>query len=190
MGQFPLEPALSKMLMSGIEIGCWEDIVSVAAMMAVENLFDRPSNPEQSKLAEIKHKQFFTQHGDHINMLFIYDSYMSQSKKGFADRWCLDNYLQLKSIEKARSVRQELVDIILKHHRNALNKKNPKSESSVDLVRKAIAITYYYHAARKTGERGRYKPINNDGSLANSIFIHPNSSLMLSEPKWVINLVI
>jgi HrpA-like RNA helicase len=33
MGQFPLEPALSKLILSGIEQGCWEEVVTIAAMV-------------------------------------------------------------------------------------------------------------------------------------------------------------
>jgi hypothetical protein len=44
MAEFPLEPALSKMLIVSNELGCTEEILTIVAMLSVENPFYRPKD--------------------------------------------------------------------------------------------------------------------------------------------------
>jgi ATP-dependent RNA helicase DHX8/PRP22 len=46
MAEFPLEPALSKMLIVSAELGCSEEILTIVAMLSVENPFYRPKDKE------------------------------------------------------------------------------------------------------------------------------------------------
>ena len=43
MAEFPLSPNLCKMLMMSSEIGCSDEILTVVAMISVENPFYRPT---------------------------------------------------------------------------------------------------------------------------------------------------
>ena len=42
MAEFPLEPNLSKMLILSVDLGCSEEILTITAMLSVENPFYRP----------------------------------------------------------------------------------------------------------------------------------------------------
>lgn len=44
MAEFPLEPQLSKILITSTELGCTDEILTVVAMLSVENPFYRPKD--------------------------------------------------------------------------------------------------------------------------------------------------
>jgi pre-mRNA-splicing factor ATP-dependent RNA helicase DHX15/PRP43 len=50
MAEFPLDPQLAKMMVASPEFGCSNEIVSVAAMLSVPNVFVRPK--EAAKAAD------------------------------------------------------------------------------------------------------------------------------------------
>lgn len=50
MAEFPLDPQLAKMMVAAPEFGCSNEIVSIAAMLSVPNVFVRPK--EAAKAAD------------------------------------------------------------------------------------------------------------------------------------------
>ena len=56
MAEFPLEPSLSKMLIVSAELGCSEEILTIVAMLSVENPFYRPK--DKAAQADMKKAKF------------------------------------------------------------------------------------------------------------------------------------
>merc|ERR1711937_50486 len=73
MAEFPLEPALSKMLMASVDLGCSEEIVTVVAMLSAQNIFFRPR--EKQAQADQRHAKFFQPEGDHITLYTVYEAW-------------------------------------------------------------------------------------------------------------------
>jgi len=44
MAEFPLDPNLSKMLLTSIDLGCSDEIVTIVAMLSVQSVFYRPKD--------------------------------------------------------------------------------------------------------------------------------------------------
>lgn len=44
MAEFPLEPQLSKMLLTAVDLGCVDEIITIIAMLTVQNVFYRPKD--------------------------------------------------------------------------------------------------------------------------------------------------
>jgi len=42
MAEFPLEPQLSKMMLTAVDLGCSEEIITIVSMLSVQNVFYRP----------------------------------------------------------------------------------------------------------------------------------------------------
>ena len=42
MSKYPLEPCLSRMLIESTKLGCGEDVLTIAAMLSVENVYYKP----------------------------------------------------------------------------------------------------------------------------------------------------
>lgn len=73
MAEFPLEPQLSKILIASVDLGCAEEILTVVAMLSVEQIFYRPK--EKQAQADMKKAKFFQPEGDHLTLLTVYQSW-------------------------------------------------------------------------------------------------------------------
>ena len=69
MAEFPLEPPLSKMLICSVELECAEEVLTVVAMLSVEQIFYRPK--EKQAQADQKRAKFFQPEGDHLTLLTV-----------------------------------------------------------------------------------------------------------------------
>lgn len=56
MAEFPLEPPLSKMLLTSIDFGCSEEIITIISMLSIPNIFYRPK--EKETIADQKKAKF------------------------------------------------------------------------------------------------------------------------------------
>jgi len=52
MAEFPLEPQQAKMLLTSVQLGCSSEILTIVAMLSVQNVFYRPK--EKQKIADQK----------------------------------------------------------------------------------------------------------------------------------------
>ena len=68
MSAFPLEPQLAKMLIVSPEFKCSNEILSVAAMLSVPNVFVRPSQASQRQAADAARAEFAHPDGDHLTL--------------------------------------------------------------------------------------------------------------------------
>lgn len=73
MAEFPLDPQLSKMLVAAPEYRCSNEVVSIAAMLSVPNVFVRPR--DQAKAADEARNAFAHVDGDHLTLLNVYHAY-------------------------------------------------------------------------------------------------------------------
>jgi pre-mRNA-splicing factor ATP-dependent RNA helicase DHX15/PRP43 len=73
MSELPLDPQMSKMLLSSPEYGCSNEILSIAAMLSVPAVTLRPK--ESQREADAAHAQFAHIDGDHLTLLNIYHAY-------------------------------------------------------------------------------------------------------------------
>jgi pre-mRNA-splicing factor ATP-dependent RNA helicase DHX15/PRP43 len=73
MSFFPLDPPLSRMLIESPKHGCSEEILTLAALLSVPPVFNRPYKGQVE--ADIAKRQFESQHGDHITLLNVYQAF-------------------------------------------------------------------------------------------------------------------
>ena len=107
MAEFPLEPSLSKMLIVSTDLGCSEEILTIVAMLSVENPFYRPK--EKAAQADMKKAKFNQAEGDHMTLLAVYQAWAASK---FSNPWCFENFIQSRSIRRAQDVRKQLVAIM------------------------------------------------------------------------------
>nr|GEV73047.1 pre-mRNA-splicing factor ATP-dependent RNA helicase DEAH1-like isoform X1 [Tanacetum cinerariifolium] len=108
-GEFPVDPMLSKMIVTSNKYKCSEEIISIAAMLSVGcSIFYRPKN--EKVLADNAHKNFHVGDvGDHIAMLNVYNGWKETE---FSTKWCYENYIQGRSMKRAREIRDQLKGIM------------------------------------------------------------------------------
>lgn len=110
MAEFPLDPMLARTLISGQELGVSDEVLSIAAMISVqESLFYRPR--ERRIQADEAKRSFIRSGGDHLSLLAVWEGWM---EAGFSTSWCYDNFIQAKSMRRARDIRDQLVSLMEK----------------------------------------------------------------------------
>jgi pre-mRNA-splicing factor ATP-dependent RNA helicase DHX15/PRP43 len=73
MSFFPLDPPIYKMLIESPKYGCSEEILTLAALLSVPQIFYRPYKKQQE--ADLAKRQFESPYGDHLTLLNVYEAY-------------------------------------------------------------------------------------------------------------------
>ena len=162
MSEFPMEPELAKVLIAAVEMGCAEEMMSIVAMLSVQNVFHRPKDKQQQ--ADQKKAKFHDPHGDILTLLNVYRSYR---ENGMSSSWCHENFIIMRQMRRCEEVRKQLVEI-MKRQRHKITSCGPHTDS----VRRAFCSGFFAHAARKDPQEG-YKTLVEGTPVS----MHPSSSL-------------
>ncbi|KAK6345275.1 hypothetical protein TWF718_007200 [Orbilia javanica] len=175
MAEFPTDPMLAKAILAADKYGCVEEVLSIISMLGEASaLFYRPKD---KKLYADQARNRFTnkQGGDHLTLLNIWNQWVDTD---FSYVWARENYLQHRSLTRARDVRDQLsrlcdrVEVTLSSCGN----------SDVIPIQKAITAGFFPNAARLQRGGDSYRTVKN----AQTVYIHPSSTLFEVNPKWVI----
>ncbi|BES89262.1 ATP-dependent RNA helicase [Nesidiocoris tenuis] len=151
---------------------CSEEIVSIAAMLSVNSaIFYRPK--DKLVHADTARKNFFLPGGDHLVLCNIYKQWADSD---YSTQWCYENYIQYRSMKRARDVREQLVGLMERVEMEIVS-----NHGDTVAIRKAITAGYFYHIARLS-KAGSYKTVKHN----QTVMIHPNSSLFEELPRWVV----
>eukprot|EP00879_Flechtneria_rotunda_P010545 GHRR01011025.1.p1 GENE.GHRR01011025.1~~GHRR01011025.1.p1 ORF type:complete len:1017 (+),score=386.99 GHRR01011025.1:232-3282(+) len=109
MAEFPLDPMLSKALLASEQYKVSEEVASVCAMVSIGSaVFYRPK--DKAVHAENAHRAFSRGNvGDHIALLNVYNGW---AESDFSSQYCFENYVQLRSMKRARDIREQLVNLM------------------------------------------------------------------------------
>ncbi|XP_032940036.1 pre-mRNA-splicing factor ATP-dependent RNA helicase DHX16-like isoform X1 [Catharus ustulatus] len=171
MAELPVEPMLAKMILASEQYGCTEEVLTVAAMLSVNNaVFYRPK--DKVLHADSARVAFGVPGGDHLVLLNVYNQWVCS---GHSLQWCYEHFVQARSLRRARDVRDQLQGLM-----ERVEIAPSSCGGNLDLVRKAITAGFFYHTARLS--RGGYRTVKHQ----QPVFIHPNSALFNLQPRWVL----
>eukprot|EP01122_Echinamoeba_exundans_P012218 TRINITY_DN5056_c0_g1_i1.p1 TRINITY_DN5056_c0_g1~~TRINITY_DN5056_c0_g1_i1.p1 ORF type:complete len:1044 (+),score=244.51 TRINITY_DN5056_c0_g1_i1:328-3132(+) len=171
MAEFPVDPMLSKMIIQSEKYNCSEEIISITAMLSVNNtIFYRPKD----KAVHADHCRVSLQRpgGDHMTLLNVYNQWRDAQ---FSKQWCYENFIQFRSMSRARDVRDQLVGLLERVEIPLV------SSEDTDSILKCITSGFFYHTAQLQ-KGGSYKTVKHNQSVQ----IHPSSSLFQQLPRWMI----
>ncbi|KAF0900638.1 hypothetical protein E2562_033521 [Oryza meyeriana var. granulata] len=173
MAEFPLDPMLSKMIVASEKYKCSDEVISVASMLSVGNsIFYRPKDKQVH--ADNARLNFHTGNvGDHIALLNVYNSW---KETDYSTQWCYENYIQVRSMKRARDIRDQLEGLL-----ERVEIEISSNTSDLDAIKKAITSGFFHHSARLQ-KNGSYRTVKNP----QTVFIHPSSGLAQVLPRWVI----
>ncbi len=149
MAEFPMEPPLSKILIQSVELGCSDEVLTVTAMLSVQNIWYRPK--EKQAQADQKRAKFFQPEGDHLTNLAVYQAWAAAK---FSNPWCFENFIQARTMRRAQDVRKQLL-AIMDRYKLELN----TCGRNFTKVRRAICSGFFMHAAKKDPQEG-YKTMD------------------------------
>lgn len=173
MAEFPLDPMLSKMIVAADNYKCSDEIISIAAMLSVGNsIFYRPKDKQVH--ADNARMNFHTGNvGDHIALLKVYSSW---KETNYSTQWCYENYIQVRSMKRARDVRDQLEGLLERVEIELASNPN-----DLDAIKKSITAGFFPHSARLQ-KNGSYRTVKHP----QTVHIHPSSGLAQVLPRWVI----
>ncbi|XP_054856361.1 pre-mRNA-splicing factor ATP-dependent RNA helicase PRP16 [Eublepharis macularius] len=162
MVEFPLDPALSKMLIVSCDMGCSSEILLIVSMLSVPAIFYRPKGREEE--SDQVREKFAVPESDHLTYLNVYLQWKNNS---YATLWCNEHFIHAKAMRKVREVRAQLKDIMVQQRMSLAS-----CGTDWDVIRKCICAAYFHQAAKLKGI-GEYVNIR----TGMPCHLHPTSSL-------------
>ena len=105
MAEFPVDPMMSKCILESEKYQCTAEIITIVSMLSIgSSVFYRPK--EKAVHAD-NAKQNFARGGvgDHIALMRCYQDWVETS---YSTQWCYENYVQVRSMNKARDIHEQL----------------------------------------------------------------------------------
>lgn len=174
MAEFPLDPQLSKMLVAAPKYRCSNEILSIAAMLSVPNVFVRPR--EAAKAADEAKARFAHMDGDHLTLLNVYHAYKQNGEDG---DWCYQNFLNLRSLKSADNVRSQLGRICSRLGVQLVSTDFNNKDYYLN-IRKALVSGYFMQIAHLQ-RPGHYLTVKDN----QTVYLHPSTCLD-QKPEWVL----
>eukprot|EP01069_Polyplicarium_translucidae_P000234 Polyplicarium_translucidae@DN1132_c0_g1_i1.p1 len=169
MAQFPLDPMFSKMIIQAGEFKCVDEVITICAMLGLGNtIFYRPK--DKAIHADNARRNFNRPYGDHLSLLNVYRQWEDTE---FSVNWCFENYIQARSMKRARDVREQLVELL-----DRVDIENSSATPDSDSIRRAITSGFFPNAAR-LNQSGGYTTVKHP----HSVEIHPQSSLFIGDAE-------
>ena len=83
----------------------------MVSLLSTENIWSRVSRtePETFKRFEKRQFEFIDPHGDHLTYLKIYRRWV---KNHYSDKWCKENFLNIRALKLAENIKTQLQDLI------------------------------------------------------------------------------
>ncbi|KAK9814960.1 hypothetical protein WJX73_003260 [Symbiochloris irregularis] len=172
MAELPLDPQLAKMVVASPQYRCSNEILSIAAMLSIPNVFMRPR--EAQKAADESKARFAHVDGDHLTLLNVYHAY-KQNKE--STDWCYDNFLNHRALKSADSVRGQLLRVATRLGVQLVST-DFNSRDYYTNIRKAITAGFFMQVAHLE-RTGHYLTVKDN----QMVYLHPSTCLD-RKPEW------
>lgn len=177
MAEFPTDPMLARAILAADKHGCVEEVLSIIAMLGESaSLFYRPK--DKKLLADSARARFTVKEGgDHFSLLNIWNQWVDAD---FSYVWARENFLQQRSLTRARDVRDQLAKLCDRVEVTI----TASAGGAQDLVpvQKSLTAGFFPNAARLQKGGDSYRTVKN----AMTTYLHPSSTLFDVNPKWII----
>jgi ATP-dependent RNA helicase DDX35 len=175
MAELPLSPMLSRMLLASREMNCSDEILSIIAMLQVQQIFSTPKSGQGSINARRQKRNFEVAEGDLITYLNVYQAFVSNDcTKEFCGQYCI-LYRHMKRVVE---IRNQLASMLTKQFKIKLI----SSCGDTTSIRRAICSGLFPFAAY-LHHSGTYRMVRGDSEVN----IHPTSCLYTTkQPPWIV----
>jgi pre-mRNA-splicing factor ATP-dependent RNA helicase DHX16 len=175
MAEFPTDPMLAKAILAADKYGCVEELLSIIAMLGEASaLFYRPKD---KKIHADSARARFTikDGGDHLTLLNIWNQWVDSD---FSYVWARENFLQQRSLTRARDVRDQLAKLCDRVEVTI----STAGANNLPPIQKAITAGFFPNASRLQRGGDSYRTVK----TGQTVYLHPSSTLFDVNPKWVI----
>ena len=155
MAEFPVDPMLSKAIISSEKYSCTDEVrhfsafpsfftdIYVQVLTIISMLSESGSlfyRPKDKKLhADQARQNFVRPGGDHFTLLNVWEQW---AETNYSQQFCYEQFLQFKSLSRARDIRDQLAGLC--ERVEVVIQTNPNS-NDITAVQKAITAGYFYN---------------------------------------------
>ncbi|KAF5352904.1 hypothetical protein D9758_007882 [Tetrapyrgos nigripes] len=171
MAEFPVDPMLSKAIISSEEYQCTDEVLTIISMLQESgSLFYRPKDKKLH--ADQARQNFVRSGGDHFTLLNVWEQW---AETNYSQQFCYEQFLQFKSLSRARDIRDQLAGLC--ERVEIVIQSNPNS-NDITPIQKAITSGYFYNTAQLQKSGDSYRTLK----TSHTVYIHPSSSLFQAQP--------
>lgn len=149
-------------------------------MISVPNCFVRPRDSQ--KAADEAKMRFAHVDGDHLTLLNVYHAY---KQNGEDQQWCYDNFLNIRALKQADSVRTQLLRICNRFNMQLVST-DFHSKEYYNNIRKALLSGYFMQVAHLE-KTGQYLTVK-DNQMARSFSCLPELLLACLDARGGVHL--
>ncbi|EXJ80170.1 hypothetical protein A1O1_08312 [Capronia coronata CBS 617.96] len=191
MAELSIPPMMAKCLLtsSDAKFNCQSEMLTIAAMTSLEgNVWFHHSGEKNAM--DLSRRKFAAEEGDHLTLLNVYHAFVSKGRK--EARWCHENHLNFKSMQRAVSVRNQLRRYLerlgVKVEEN-LSSSNPPhlstaqptdADKTVNILK--CLVTGYFSQAAKMQPDGSFRSVSGNVTM----YAHPTSLLFNRKAEYVV----
>ena len=194
MSELPFQdPQLARMVLAGSEVGCGEEVATVAAMLSVQSVW---AHAGERALSEAK-ARFAVAQGDVLTYLNVWQAWSEVGgggNEGRRKKWAYDNYISYRAMVRVEDVRKQ----VLMHLRRlgvgggmrgaALvpGVGVQQRQAIIQQILKCVVKGFFINTAMLVDEGGgRYQLVGRSAQNAAKLRIHQSSVLHRCLPQWV-----
>ncbi|KIJ17309.1 hypothetical protein PAXINDRAFT_98324 [Paxillus involutus ATCC 200175] len=174
VAECPVELGVARMLFTSKEFRCGEEILTIAAMVSVQDVFVIPDGAPGA-LAELERRKFTAEEGDHLTLLNVYNAF---TRYGQSSSWCKSHALNFRAMSRVVSIRSQLKKYMMR-----FDLPLQSCEGDARRLRQCLVSGYWRNVARWAAD-GTYRLVRSNQVL----HIHPTSVLFTRKPRsgWVV----
>ena len=144
LAELPCDPLMGKMLWASCQRQCSEEILSIAAMMSVQNIFVTDKElPDAKGSAK---RVFGVKEGDHLTLLNIFNGYIQANRE---NGWCGSVGVSGRALAKAFEIRGQLCKYI-----RSFGLQLTSCGANIEPVLMSIVEGYFSNAAKRCNTGG------------------------------------
>ncbi|KAJ4828539.1 hypothetical protein Tsubulata_035963 [Turnera subulata] len=210
VAEIPLDPMIAKMILSSNQLGCLDEIITIAAILSIQSIWVS-ARGAQKELDEAK-LRFAAAEGDHVTFLNVYKGFLQSGK---SSQWCHRNFVNYQAMKKVIDIREQLRRVALRlglvikscegdMQANVVScfvdfldqRNDPQVHFNLllqnmllsSVVRKAVTAGFFANASRLEAysHNGMYKTVRG----SQEAYIHPSSVLFRFRPIFAISVVL
>lgn len=176
MAELAVDPMMGKVLLTAQSFGCLSEVLSIAAMVSLQGVV-WVQHEGDKKSSESTRRRFAVEEGDHLTYLNVYQAFVTKGKKD--SKWCRDNLLNYRSLQRAVSIRAQLkrylerfgiqVDETL-----SASQRQADPSRKPEQIQRCLTTGYFAHAAKMQPD-GTFKTVS--GGL--TLHAHPSSLMFV-----------
>ena len=178
MAELAVDPMMAKVLLTAPSFDCLSEILTIAAMVSLQGAIWVQHEGDR-KASESTRRRFAVEEGDHLTYLNVYQAFVTKGKKD--SKWCRDNLLNYRSLQRAVSVRAQLKRYLERFGIQTDESLSSSSYRQADLskkpeqIQRCLTTGYFAHAAKMQPD-GTFKTVS--GGL--TLHAHPSSLMFVS----------